>query len=46
MLRFGEPDEVARMAPFMFCEATYSTGSEFTVDGGAVTGQALDFSEG
>ena len=23
------------------CEATYSTGSEFVVDGGAVTGQVL-----
>lgn len=39
--RFGEPDEVARMARFLFCEATYSTGSEFIVDGGAVTGQVL-----
>ncbi|WP_306117680.1 MULTISPECIES: SDR family NAD(P)-dependent oxidoreductase [unclassified Roseitalea] len=36
--RFGEPDEVARMVRFMFCEGTYSTGSEFIVDGGAVTG--------
>ena len=39
--RFGEPDEVARMARFMLCEASYSTGSEFVVDGGAVTGQVL-----
>lgn len=39
--RFGEADEVARMARFMFCEASYSTGSEFVVDGGAVTGQIL-----
>ncbi len=39
--RFGEADEVARMARFLFCEATYSTGSEFVVDGGAVTGQVL-----
>ncbi|MFW5641190.1 MAG: SDR family oxidoreductase [Roseicyclus sp.] len=44
--RFGEPEEVARMARFMFREATYSTGSEFTIDGGAVTGQVLDFPEG
>lgn len=39
--RFGEPEEVARMARFLFCEATYSTGSEFIIDGGAVTGQVL-----
>lgn len=39
--RFGEPEEVARMARFMFTEATFSTGSEFVVDGGAVTGQRL-----
>lgn len=39
--RFGEADEVARMVRFMFTEATYSTGSEFVIDGGAVTGQVL-----
>lgn len=39
--RFGDPDEVARMVRFMFTEATFSTGSEFVVDGGAVTGQVL-----
>lgn len=39
--RFGEADEVARMVRFMLCEASYSTGSEFVVDGGAVTGQVL-----
>ena len=37
--RFGEPEEVARMVRFMLCEASYSTGSEFVIDGGAVTGQ-------
>lgn len=37
--RFGEADEVARMVRYMVCEATYSTGSEFVVDGGAVAGQ-------
>lgn len=36
--RFGEPDEVARMVRFIVAEATYSTGTEFVVDGGAVTG--------
>jgi 3alpha(or 20beta)-hydroxysteroid dehydrogenase len=36
--RFGEPEEVARMVRFLVAEATYSTGTEFVVDGGAVTG--------
>lgn len=40
--RFGEPGEVARMVRFMVTEATYSTGSEFVVDGGAVTGRMLE----
>lgn len=39
--RFGEVDEVARMVRFLLCEASYSTGSAFVVDGGAVTGQVL-----
>lgn len=43
--RYGEPDEVARMVRFMVCEASYSTGSEFTIDGGAVTGQVLSLPE-
>lgn len=43
--RFGEVDEVARMVRFMMLEATYSTGSEFIVDGGAVTGQVLPLPE-
>lgn len=37
--RFGDVTEVARMVRFMVVEATYSTGSEFVVDGGAVTGR-------
>ena len=37
--RFGEPDEVARMVRYIVCEASYSTGSEFVVDGGALTGR-------
>ncbi len=41
MPRFGGADEVARMVKFMLTEATFSTGSEFVVDGGAVTGQVL-----
>ena len=43
--RFGEPEEVARMVRFMLLEATYSTGSEFTIDGGAVTGQVVPLPE-
>jgi 3alpha(or 20beta)-hydroxysteroid dehydrogenase len=46
MPRFGDPVEVARMARFMLCEASFSTGSEFVVDGGAVTGQVLPMPEG
>ena len=41
--RFGEPIEVARMVQFMLTQASFSTGSEFVVDGGAVTGQVLPF---
>lgn len=40
--RYGEPEEVARMIRFIVVEATYSTGAEFIVDGGAVTGLAAD----
>ena len=36
--RFGEPEEVAKMVRFIVADATYSTGAEFVVDGGAVTG--------
>jgi 3alpha(or 20beta)-hydroxysteroid dehydrogenase len=46
MPRFGEAEEVARMVRFLFCEATYSTGSEFVIDGGAVTGQVLPLPSG
>ncbi|MDV3207674.1 MAG: SDR family oxidoreductase, partial [Rhodococcus ruber] len=40
--RFGSPEEVARMVRFVVTEATYSTGSEFLVDGGATTGSVLN----
>ncbi|MBJ8346975.1 SDR family NAD(P)-dependent oxidoreductase [Antrihabitans sp. YC2-6] len=36
--RFGDPAEVAAMVRFVALEATYSTGSEFVVDGGATAG--------
>jgi NAD(P)-dependent dehydrogenase (short-subunit alcohol dehydrogenase family) len=35
MQRFGTPDEVARAAAFLAFDATYTTGAEFVVDGGA-----------
>ncbi|WP_036508970.1 SDR family NAD(P)-dependent oxidoreductase [Nocardia aobensis] len=42
LARFGEPEEVAAMVRFIVSEATFSTGSEFVVDGGATTGQVLN----
>lgn len=36
--RFGSPAEVAAMIRFMVIEGTFSTGSEFVVDGGAALG--------
>ncbi|MBF6323289.1 SDR family oxidoreductase [Nocardia cyriacigeorgica] len=39
--RFGEPEEVAAMIAFVVTEATFSTGSEFVIDGGATAGMAL-----
>jgi len=44
--RFGTVDEVAAMVRFMICEAGYSTGSAFVVDGGAVTGQVQPIEPG
>lgn len=37
--RFGEPEEVAAMTRFLLCEATYTTGTEFVIDGGAIVGR-------
>lgn len=39
--RFGEAEEVARMAVFIAAQATYSTASEFIVDGGVTAGRAM-----
>lgn len=42
--RVGQPDEVAMMSAFLASdESTYSTGSEFKVDGGWSAGLTLDF---
>jgi NAD(P)-dependent dehydrogenase (short-subunit alcohol dehydrogenase family) len=35
MLRFGDPAEVARAVAFLAFDATYTTGAELPVDGGA-----------
>jgi 3alpha(or 20beta)-hydroxysteroid dehydrogenase len=34
----GEPEEVARMVLFIAADATYSTGTEFILDGGVTAG--------
>lgn len=39
--RFGRADEVARMMLFIAADATYSTGSEFVIDGGLTAGRAI-----
>ncbi|MET7772761.1 SDR family oxidoreductase [Nocardia sp. NPDC005366] len=38
LARFGEPEEVADMVRFIVEQATYSTGSEFVLDGGSTVG--------
>jgi 3alpha(or 20beta)-hydroxysteroid dehydrogenase len=43
--RVGEPAEVTAMLLFLLADATYSTGHEFIIDGGAVVGQILDTPE-
>jgi 3alpha(or 20beta)-hydroxysteroid dehydrogenase len=40
LARLGEPEEVTRLIMFLLRDATYSTGHEFAVDGGAVVGVA------
>ncbi|MDH3248720.1 MAG: SDR family oxidoreductase [Acidimicrobiia bacterium] len=40
--RYGEPEEVTKLLMFMAADATYSTGSEWIVDGGALLGPVLD----
>lgn len=43
--RFGHVDEVAKMMLFIAAEATYSTGSEFVLDGGLTAGRSLEVGE-
>jgi 3alpha(or 20beta)-hydroxysteroid dehydrogenase len=40
--RFGEPEEVTKMVMFLAADATFCTGSEFVIDGGAVLGPVID----
>ncbi len=39
--RIGEPDEVAKLVLYLIADATYSTGTEFVIDGGTTVGQVL-----
>jgi 3alpha(or 20beta)-hydroxysteroid dehydrogenase len=39
--RLGEPAEVSDLLLYLLADATYSTGHEFVIDGGAVVGQVL-----
>ncbi len=43
--RFGEPEEVTKLLMFMAADATYSTGSEWVIDGGAVLGPVMDIQQ-
>ncbi|MCH7585423.1 MAG: SDR family oxidoreductase [Acidobacteria bacterium] len=43
--RFGASDEVTKMMMFMAADATYSTGSEWVIDGGAVLGPVIELPE-
>ena len=39
--RIGEVEEIAKLVLYLVADATYSTGTEFTADGGATVGQVL-----
>jgi 3alpha(or 20beta)-hydroxysteroid dehydrogenase len=39
--RIGEPEEVTAMLLFLLADATYSTGHEFIIDGGAIVGTTV-----
>ena len=43
--RVGDAAEVAKMMLFIAADATYSTGSEFVIDGGLTAGSALGASQ-
>lgn len=41
--RIGEPEEVAKMVLYLVADATFSTGTEFVVDGGVTVGQIMEY---
>ncbi len=41
--RIGEPDEVAKLILYLVADASFSTGTEFIVDGGTTVGQVVSF---
>lgn len=43
--RFGTQEEVTKLMMFMAADATYSTGSEWVIDGGAVLGPVINLDE-
>jgi len=43
--RMGEVEEVTKLMMFMAADATYSTGSEWVIDGGAVLGPVIELPE-
>lgn len=43
--RAGEPAEVTALLLYLLADATFSTGHEFIIDGGAVVGQVVDMPE-
>lgn len=44
--RMGEPAEVTSMLLYLIADATYSTGHEFVVDGGAIVGTTVPVTPG
>ena len=45
LARAGLPEEVAKMMLFIAADATYSTGAEFQIDGGQMSGRGVPVSE-
>jgi 3alpha(or 20beta)-hydroxysteroid dehydrogenase len=43
--RMGEPEEVSKLVMYLAADATYATGAEFIIDGGALLGQSVDLPE-
>ena len=43
--RAGRPEEVAKMMLFIAADATYSTGAEFQIDGGQMSGRGIPVSD-